>query len=154
MKRKPDHPRMAARRHNARPDPRELAPDVLRWRCKPDDLGVKSLEEVNPLREIIGQDRAVRALRLGLEMKHQGYNIFVTGHQGTGRTTTIRRLLQDFEHKPASLTDKCYVYNFHDPDSPSMITLPAGQGTAFKKDMGTFLHEMLKGIPAVFESRR
>jgi len=112
------------------------------------------MDSVSPAKEIIGQDRALRALHVGLEMLHSGYNIFVTGSTGTGRTTTIKRLLHEFESAPAQLTDICYVHNFHDPDAPIMLALPAGQGVAFKKDMATFLAEIQKGIPAVFESRR
>ena len=93
--------------------------------------------------EVIGQDRGLRALRVGLEMTHFGFNIFVAGASGTGRTTTVKRLLQEFEQQPAELTDKCYVNNFHDPDSPKLIVLPAGQGNAFKKDMETFLDEII-----------
>lgn len=117
-------------------------------------LNITSMMDVKPLKEIIGQDRALRALEIGLEMKHYGYNIFVTGFPGTGRATTIRRMLSDFEHRTVELTDKCYVHNFRDPDTPVMLALPAGHGLLFKKDMGNFLNELLKGVPAIFESRR
>ncbi len=129
-----------------------LSPDQLRWRCTPRDIAAagNGTEE----REIIGQDRALRALRLGLEIKQYGYNIYVNGVPGTGRTTATRRLLKEFEQREASLTDKCYVYNFKDPDSPRMLQLPAGQGVELKGDMETFVSELLKNVPAVFESRR
>jgi ATP-dependent Lon protease len=134
--------------------PLELPPDRLRWQCTPGQLGFTGMEEVKPLKEIVGQDRALRAIRMGMAMRQYGYNIFVTGAQGTGRTTTIKRLLHEAELAPAQLTDKLYVHNFKDPDAPLFISLPAGQGMAFKKDMGNFLAELLKNIPAVFESRR
>ena len=54
-------------------------------------------------------------------------------------------MLREYATRPAALLDKCYVYNFRDPDSPTMLSLPAGQGIAFKKDMETFLDELLKG---------
>ncbi|MBX2992356.1 MAG: AAA family ATPase [Bacteroidetes bacterium] len=126
----------------------------LRWHCAPADLGVSSIEDAAPVQEVIGQDRALRALRVGLEMAHFGYNIFVTGVSGTGRTTTIKRLLREFEHQQANLTDKCYVHNFRDPDVPRLIVLQAGQGAAFKKDISGFLTELITQIPAAFESRR
>ncbi len=134
--------------------PLEVSVDRLRWHCDPSSLGIARIEEVTPLQEIIGQNRALRALQTGLDIKHAGYNVFVTGSTGTGRTTTIKQLLHRLAEQPASLTDKCYVHNFHDPDSPLMIILPAGKGTAFKKDMATFLSELMKAIPAVFDSRR
>lgn len=132
----------------------ELPAERLRWHCSPKDLGIASIEEAEPVKEVIGQDRALRALRVGLEMAHFGYNIFVTGVSGTGRTTTIKRLLSEFEHHQADLTDKCYVHNFPDPDAPRLIVLPAAKGAAFKKDMASFLNELITQIPAAFESRR
>jgi len=137
-----------------RPHALEVPPTALRWRCTPAMIGVDRIDDVTPLEAIIGQDRALRALALGLDIQQNGYNIFVTGLSGTGRTTTIKRLLREVEGRPAQLTDKCYVHNFRDPDSPIMITLPAGKGMAFKKDMAGFLTELTKAIPAVFESRR
>ncbi len=131
-----------------------VQPEQLRWRCTPAMIGVKSTDEAEPAREIIGQDRATRAVRIGLEMQEHGYNIFVTGSWGTGRTTTIQRLLTEFECLPCELTDKCYVHNFHNPDSPTLIVLPSGQGTSFKKEMESLVQELLKAIPGIFESRR
>ncbi len=139
--------------------PRALPASMLRWHCTPADLGVADLgvscfDDAATVKDIIGQDRALRALHVGLEMAHVGYNIFVTGVSGTGRTTTIKRLLTEFEQLPATLTDKCYVYNFHDPDASRLITLPAGQGSEFKKEMASFLNDLHTQIPAAFESRR
>ncbi|MGA9115320.1 MAG: ATP-binding protein [Bacteroidota bacterium] len=154
MKRKTLKTRRPAPRAQAALPALEVPPERLRWHCLPEKLGIRTTDQVQPAREIIGQDRALRALRLGLEMHHQGYNIFVTGVSGTGRTTTIKRLLHEFETLQTPLTDKCYVHNFRDPDSPRIVVLPAGKGAAFKKDMETFLAELQKSIPAAFESRR
>jgi len=126
----------------------------LRWTCNPESLGFGTTAEVKPARQIIGQDRALGALRLGIGVRHFGYNIFVTGFSGTGRTTTIKRLLQEFADRPTTLTDKCYVHNFRNPDAPSMIILPAGKGRAFREDMEDLIEDLVKNIPAVFESRR
>jgi predicted ATP-dependent protease len=140
----------------SRPSPvhKPLAPELLRWRCTPDLLGVRDMSQAEPAKTIIGQDRAVRAIRVGLEMKAIGYNIFVTGLQGTGRTTTIQSMLQRLETPSRPLTDKVYVHNFHDPDSPILLLFPAGEGMKFRKAMGSFVAELQKNIPAVFESRR
>ncbi|MBI4546606.1 MAG: AAA family ATPase [Ignavibacteriae bacterium] len=126
----------------------------LRWRCNPKRLGVKSTDEVKPSEEIIGQERALRALRLGLEMKHPGYNVFVTGFSGTGRMTTIKRLLLEFKNKVVPLKDRCYVHNFKNPDQPLLITLPSGQGRQFRDDMEMLVQELIKNIPAAFERKR
>ena len=135
-------------------DPLAVPPGDLRWRCTPDHLGIADMEEAQPSREIIGQDRALKAIHVGLDMKHYGYNIFVTGQPGTGRTTTVERMLREFEGRKIPLTDKVYVHNFRNPDAPLMLTFPAGKGLAFKREMASFLDELQKNIPAVFESRR
>ncbi len=126
----------------------------LRWQCDPASLGIRTTDDVQPSREIIGQERALRALQVGLEMKHFGYNIFVSGLTGTGRTTTIKRLLSEFEKQTCSLKDHCYVYNFRNPDSPISLSLPAGQGKRLAYDMQAFIKEMRTTIPSVYESRR
>ncbi len=131
-----------------------LPPEKLRWRCNPDSIKAKTSAEIKPSREIIGQERALRALRLGLAMNHFGYNIFVTGLSGTGRTTTIKRLLHVFESKRGELRDHCYVYNFKHPDMPIAISLPAGQGRGLKEDMANFIRDLVRDLPALYESQR
>jgi ATP-dependent Lon protease len=133
---------------------REVPVDKLRWRCNPKSLQIKTTEQVHASKEIIGQERALRALRLGLEIKHYGFNVFVTGFSGTGRTTTIKRLLSEFQEKKSVLHDLCYVHNFHNPDQPILLTFDAGKGTSFRADMDELLSDLRKNIPAVFESRR
>ncbi|MEW6511154.1 MAG: ATP-binding protein [Bacteroidota bacterium] len=144
----------ARARTTRRPRHPEVPVDRLRWRCTPELLGIKSMADAAPIREIIGQDRALRAIHVGLEMKHYGYNIFVTGQSGTGRTTTIERMLREFERAIVPLSDKVYVHNFRDPDAPTMLLFPAGKGMAFKREMASFVAELQKSVPAVFESRR
>ncbi|HWP83330.1 MAG TPA: ATP-binding protein [Bacteroidota bacterium] len=143
-----------ANRLKKAPPHQSLSPDELRWQCDPKTLGVKSTDDVTASTEIIGQERAVRSLQIGLEMKHQGYNIFVTGLSGTGRTTTVRRLLEQMDSGASELRDHCFVYNFKQPDMPISISLPAGQGRALKVDMETFLAGLLSDIPAIYESQR
>lgn len=126
----------------------------LRWQCEPKSLGIKTTDDVVPSREIIGQERALRALRVGLEMHHFGYNIFVTGLSGTGRTTTIKRLLKDFEKKKVELKDHCYVYNFKNPDMPISLALPSGQGKSLQQDMDSLINDLLVNIPALYDSLR
>lgn len=136
------------------PENLEVSVKNLRWRCTPAHLGISDMDEAQASREIIGQDRALKAIHVGLEMKHYGYNIFVTGEPGTGRTTTIERMLREFQGQKLPLTDKVYVHNFRNPDAPSMLVLPAGKGMTFKREMGSCLDDLQKNIPAVFESRR
>ncbi|HUL45163.1 MAG TPA: ATP-binding protein [Bacteroidota bacterium] len=134
--------------------PHELHVSELRWRCDPKKLNVATTNDVPLRKEIIGQERALGALRLGLEMKHPGYNVFVTGFSGTGRMTTIKKLLAEFQNKPVSCKDRCYVHNFRNNDQPILVTLPVGQGNMFSEDMDGCIEELLKNIPATFESKR
>src|SRR2546426_8334802 len=130
---------------------KEIPANQLRWHCDPDHIRVKTTDDAKASKEIIGQERALRALRLGLEMKHPGYNVFVTGFSGTGRMTTIRRLLAEFEQRKVQLSDLCYVHNFKDNDQPVLLTLPVGQGSQFRKEMDDLIEELRKDIPAAFE---
>jgi ATP-dependent Lon protease len=124
----------------------------LRWHCDPDGLGFKTTEQIAVCTQILGQRRAVDALRLGLEIQGLGYNIFVSGPVGTGRTTTVKCLLEETEKNKKTPDDKCYVNNFSDPDQPTMIRLPAGQGRKFQKDMDELVEYLAKNTPLIFES--
>jgi lon-related putative ATP-dependent protease len=130
----------------------ELPVEKLRWRCPVEKMGVKTTEDVEPCDWIIGQDRAVKAIKLGLDIKSVGYNIFVAGFVGTGRMTTIKHLLEKLETRGEIPEDKCYLNNFKNPDAPKVISLTAGQGRLFAKDMENLINSITKNIPSVFES--
>lgn len=130
----------------------EVPVEKLRWRCDPSKIPFETTAEVSPCREIIGQERALEAIRVGLSINSIGYNIFVTGLAGTGRFTTIKRVLEEIDVKGKIPNDICYVNNFKNPDMPHMISLPAGQGIAFKKEMETLIETLKKKIPLIFEN--
>jgi lon-related putative ATP-dependent protease len=133
----------------------EVPIEKLRWRCDPDALAFKTTESIHPCDEIIGQDRALEAIRLGLDINGIGYNIFVTGLAGTGRFTTIQCVLEEMEGRDIKgkiPNDLCYVNNFKNPDMPHMVSLPAGQGNAFKKEMENLIETLKKKIPLMFEN--
>ncbi len=130
----------------------EVPVEKLRWRCPPESLPFESTKEVPACTEIIGQERALKAIRLGLEMESLGYNIFVVGLVGTGRNTTIKCLLEEIDKEGKIPDDLCYVNNFKDPDQPRCVCLPPGQGKAFKKEMDDLIASLKKNIPLVFES--
>ncbi|MBN1211152.1 MAG: AAA family ATPase [candidate division Zixibacteria bacterium] len=114
--------------------------------------GIKSSDEVNPCCEIIGQNRAINAIKLGLNIRTKGYNIFVTGFSGSGRTTTIKHLLEQLEHNRRELKDICYVNNFRNQDSPRVLVFNAGEGRRFKKDMNYLIDSLRKVVPKAFMS--
>jgi ATP-dependent Lon protease len=130
----------------------ELPPEKLRWHCDLKDLKMETTDDITPGQKIIGQKRAVDAIRLGLEMKHPGYNIFITGPVGTGRTTSIKKILEQLEPKADAPEDICYVHNFKHPNKPRVLALPAGKGTAFEKDMTRLVKVLKRDIPRVLES--
>jgi len=111
-----------------------------------------STEDLMPLTEIIGQDRAVRALEFGLKIENKGFNIFVSGMPGTGRSTHIVNYLEEYAKSRPVPNDWCYVNNFDDPNRPNAMRLPAGKGAEFRKDMENFVSELKKVLSVAFES--
>jgi len=130
----------------------EVPVEQLRWRCDPQVLPFETTETVHPCEEIIGQERALEAIRTGLDINSIGYNVFVTGLAGTGRFTTIKCVLEEMNMKGKIPNDLCYVNNFKNPDMPHMLSLPAGQGTAFRKEMENLIESLKKKIPLIFEN--
>ncbi len=130
----------------------EVPPEKLRWRCEPDSFPFETIQNIEPCHEIIGQERGLEAIRVGVDINSIGYNIFVTGLAGTGRFTTIKCVLEELDVKGKIPHDLCYVNNFKNTDMSHMISLPAGQGNAFKKEMENLIESLKKKIPLIFEN--
>ncbi|MDI7259387.1 MAG: ATP-binding protein [Thermodesulfobacteriota bacterium] len=130
----------------------EVPVEKLRWRCDLDSLPFETTQSIEPCDEIIGQERALEAIRVGLDINYIGYNIFVTGLAGTGRFTTIKCVLEDLDAKGKIPNDICYVNNFKNPDMPHMLILPSGQGNALKKEMESLIETLKKKVPLIFEN--
>ena len=131
---------------------KELKPSDLTPKINLSRLKIKSSDDVPPCASIISQERAIEAITFGLKIKSRGYNIFVTGLTGTGRTTTIKRLLEDLDSNQPNLKDICYVNNFQDPDCPIALIFDAGQGSVFKRDVDYMISILRKTIPKIFQS--
>jgi lon-related putative ATP-dependent protease len=110
-----------------------------------------SSKDVAPFDSFIGQERAIRAMEFGLSMGTSGYNIFVAGAQGTGKSTYTESAVSKSAMKKPVPADWCYLYNFNDKDNPVAVSLPAGQGRAFKKDVEGLVLELRIAIPKVYE---
>ncbi|UCF79663.1 MAG: AAA family ATPase [Candidatus Eiseniibacteriota bacterium] len=132
----------------------EVPASKLRWKCPVDELDFATTEDLQPSTEIIGQERALRAIRLGLDIESPGYNIYVAGFVGTGRNTTIKRLLEELDKGETPPSDLCYVHNFRNPDMPSLIELPAACGKGLRNDMSLLIETLQRNIPLVFENER
>jgi lon-related putative ATP-dependent protease len=131
-----------------------LSPEQLRWTCDPALLPFESTREVQAEEIILGQERAVRALDLGLTVAQPGYNIYIAGPVGTGRTTYARQKIQSAAASRPAPPDWCYLYDFQQPDQPLAVSLPAGQGMQFRRDVEQLLEELKDGIRKLFASDR
>ncbi|MFQ5329845.1 MAG: Lon-like protease helical domain-containing protein [Thermodesulfobacteriota bacterium] len=132
---------------------RSLAPERLRWRCDPDRFSFTTTDDIPPLDEIIGQARAMHSLDMGLGMKSSGYNIYVLGESGTGKSSIIKAQLEQVASNEERPNDWCYIFNFLDPDIPKALTLPAGMGSNLKTDMEELVVALRTGIPQLFETK-
>ena len=123
----------------------------LRKECKTNIFKFNSTAEVRPLRGIIGQERAVRSLDFGLNIDNPGYNIYLAGPFGTGKTTLAREMVEKKATREPIPSDWCYVYNFKKPDCPQALELPAGKGKEFKKDLELQVENSINHISQAFE---
>ncbi len=130
----------------------ELPVERLRRVCDPSMLPCERTEDIPPLEGIIGQERAVRALKFGLEIKERGFNIYVAGLPGTGKTTAVTSFLEELAKSKPVPSDWCYVNNFQDPYKPKALKLPAGKANQLKHDMKTLIEDARREIPKAFES--
>src|SRR5512138_1516098 len=143
---------MAPRRKTNSHHVRELTVNDITYQIDYCPPKVTTSDDIEPCEEIIGQDRAIEGIKVGLHIRTRGYNIFVTGMGGTGRTTTIQHLLEQLNHQQPQLNDICYVNNFKNEDHPRVIVFTAGDGKRFKKDMAYLVGSMRKAVPKIFLS--
>ncbi|MBI1730016.1 AAA family ATPase [Candidatus Acetothermia bacterium] len=130
----------------------KLTPKELRRIYDSTGFGCETTADVKPLREIIGQERASRALRFGLEIESVGFNMYVSGPPGIGKMTAVEAFLEDMAKQKDHAEDWCYVHNFDDPYQPTMIRLPAGMGTELQQDMKRLIENIRREVPQAFES--
>jgi lon-related putative ATP-dependent protease len=130
----------------------ELTVEKLRRKCDPNIMRCETTKDMVPLQEIIGQERAARALKFGLGIKERGFNIYAAGFPGTGRTTAVKNFLEEVAQTQQPPSDWCYVNNFSNEYAPKAIRLPTGKGKDFQKDMKNFIDEAKRAIPKAFES--
>jgi ATP-dependent Lon protease len=129
----------------------ELLPEQLRWRCDPERIPYDTTAQAEPVQGPPGQERALRALRMGVELAAPGYNVFVCGLSGTSRGGMIQRMIEELRPRATPAPDRCYVNNFKNTDRPRLLTLPRGQASGFKKDMQSGIEFLRRRIPQVFE---
>ncbi|QEA40581.1 AAA family ATPase [Pistricoccus aurantiacus] len=134
----------------AHPEP--LAADRLYRHCDPDSLDFETSDELGPLDQLIGQDRALEALRFGTGIQGLGYNLFVLGPSGVGKHEIVKRFLHERSRQAPAPSDWCYLHDFKQGSHPRLIELPAGKGARFRRDLEQLVEELQHAIPATFES--
>ena len=130
----------------------ELSVEELRWTLDSETLGFASTEELKALDGVIGQERAVRAVSFGVDIKGPGYHVFALGPSGTGKATMVRKFLERQAPGRPVPDDWLYVNNFEDTDKPIALRMPAGKGCEFRQDMDHIVDELSTEIPRTFES--
>jgi lon-related putative ATP-dependent protease len=136
---------------NSKPKHATLRPEKLRWRCDPATIPFETTADVPASTGDPGQERALRALRMGVDLTAPGYNLFVCGLSGTSRGGMIVRMIEDMHPQSEPAPDRAYVNNFKNADRPRLLTLPRGQANAFKKEVESGIDFLRRRIPQVFE---
>ena len=124
----------------------------LRWRCDPESLPFMTTDDVEPCADIIGQDRARKALMLGMAINQPGYNIYVSGEVGTGKLSAVREVAEQLQNADARPPDLCYVSGFKNPERPRLLELPAGQGVTLKEAMQNLIEGLKEDLPKALAS--
>ena len=132
----------------------ELPPESLAKSINGLFLDFDTTELVEPLKGVIGQQRAVRSLDFGLNMKEKGFNVYVAGPPGTGRLTAVTSFLRQHAASIEPPSDWCYVHNFRDVLSPNILELPQGMGIQFQRAMSTFIDEVKRDILRAFQGQQ
>jgi lon-related putative ATP-dependent protease len=133
---------------------REVSPEHLRRTCDPAQFSFESTAELAELSEIIGQERATKAIEFGIEIPYQGYNIYALGPSGSGRTSIIKEFLQKKAVAGEVPSDWAYVNNFEDPYQPRALRLPAGSGCNIRDEVNELLKDLQQELPRAFESEQ
>ncbi len=134
-------------------DELRLRPDDLYWHCDHNQFEFATTRDLPPLEGTIGQDRALTAIDFGLGIKAGGFNLFVLGQPGTGRSSTIKKILKSRARNRPVPDDWCYVHDFDEGTNPQYIRLPAGMGQEFKKDVDHLVERLEEELPNVFEGK-
>jgi len=129
-----------------------VPPEQLRWVLDPAALGLESTDDISAQGPVPGQDRAIRALEIGLRLRSHGYNVFVAGESGTHRSETLNRLFESLEDPGFEPEDFAYVFNFRDPDIPRLLRFQGGRGCGFRTAMDQAVQRLREGIPRLLTS--
>ena len=130
----------------------ELNYKDLKMTCNPNVFDFDTTADLEAIQDGIGQDRGIKALEFGLQVDVKGYNIYIEGPSGVGKTLYTKNYLNKLASKKKVPSDWCYIYNFDNPNEPIAVELPAGQGKEFKEAMEGFIKEIRKDIKKTFNN--
>ncbi len=130
----------------------ELSYKSLKKYCNPEKLTFETTEELEPITTGIGQERGIKALEFGLNVDIKGYNLYMEGPGGVGKTMYIKKYLDTISKKQKTPNDWCYIYNFNNPNEPIAVSFPAGQGKEFKETMDQFIKDIRNDINMTFSN--
>ena len=124
----------------------------LKMTCDTNIFNFETTQELEDITTGIGQERGIKALEFGLQVDVKGYNLYIEGPSGVGKTMYTKNYLNKISKKQKTPNDWCYIYNFDNPNEPIAVSLPAGQGKEFKNAMDGFILEVKKDIKKTFNA--
>ena len=130
----------------------ELGYKDLKKVCNPEIFSFEKTDELDSTDLIYGQSRGIKALEFGLNIDVKGYNLYLEGPTGVGKTMYTKNYLDTISKKEKVPNDWCYIYNFDNPNEPIAVSLPAGQGKEFKSTMDDFIKDIKLDIKRTFDN--
>ena len=130
----------------------ELSYKQLKLKFNPNNFNFNTTDELDPIKVGIGQERGIKALEFGLNVDINGYNLYLEGPSGVGKTMYTKNYLDQIAKKKKVPCDWCYLYNFVNPNEPVALSLPAGQGKVFKDTMDKFIKDIQKDLKNTFNN--
>ena len=130
----------------------ELNYKNLKISCDPSIFKFKTTEELDNIETGIGQERGIKALEFGLNVDINGYNLYLEGPAGVGKTMYTKHYLDKISKKQKTPCDWCYIYNFENPNEPIALPLHAGQGKEFKEQMDAFIKDIKNDLKNTFNN--
>ena len=130
----------------------ELTYKELKNLCNPNIFDFETTEELDSTGLVYGQERGINALQFGLNITAKGYNLYIEGPAGVGKTMYSKQYVSEIACKQKTPDDWCYIYNFENPNEPIAIALPAGEGKVFAQTMDTFVEDIKKYLKRTFNN--